>query len=332
MWYKYSTFRPLLVERLLTTSSNSSSLNWFSRLRPVGRRLFHLPGLRALRPFARQVAAVAEPSELQLGRNIPNCDDPGGQENLTVLTANLWHDWPQHRRLHDRLEAFAQLVENEDADIVLLQEVARTSDLHADEWLAERLCMAHVYVRANGHKDGIGFEEGLAILSRFPLSKPRLQQLGSKSSPFVRRMALGAEVDTHLGKVAVFSTHLGIMPRRNASQMAHLRAWVKGIAGKLPALIGGDFNAHENTSQIKLTRRTWLDIFRNIHPKKDGTTFRLRLPGLGALHLRFDYLFLQPGDRRWETLEARHLDAPGGPHSDHRAVMARLAPVRVRKR
>jgi exonuclease III len=48
------------------------------------------------------------------------------------------------------------MVESEAADIVLLQEVARTTKLKVDEWLAERLGMGYVYARANGHEPGIG--------------------------------------------------------------------------------------------------------------------------------------------------------------------------------
>jgi hypothetical protein len=37
--------------------------------------------------------------------------------------------------------------------------------------------------------------------------------------------------------------------------------------------------------------------------------------------------FLQSGKPVWQVMDVRHLDAPGGPHSDHQAVMARLAHV-----
>lgn len=242
-----------------------------------------------------------------------------------MLSANLWHDWPRHRRLLQRLEAFARLVESEEVDILLLQEVARTPDVRTDQWLAERLQMAYVYSRANGHHRGIGFEEGLAVFSRFPLKAPRLQQLEPSFKPFVRRLVLGAEVETPQVDLPVFSVHLSLLPSHNAAQVQLLQDWVTSVAGDRSALIGGDFNAHEHAAQITDMRQTWLDVYRHIHPKTEGATHELRVFSKGrARRRRLDYIFLFPGERRWKVLEARHLDPPDGPHSDHRAVLARL--------
>ena len=110
-----------------------------------------------------------------------------------MLSANLWHDWPRFKDLEKRLEAFAELAESERADLILLQELARTPSFHADVWLAERLHMAYVYSRANGSQK-IGFEEGLGVYSRFPLKRlPHVRQMGmgKSSNPFSRRLALG---------------------------------------------------------------------------------------------------------------------------------------------
>jgi len=44
------------------------------------------------------------------------------------------------------------------------------------------------------------------------------------------------------------------------------------------------------------------------------------------LHQRLDYVFVQqPATAHWRVLDSGHLDAPGGPHSDHRAVLTRLS-------
>jgi len=274
----------------------------------------------------RKAYLVTEPlSRLSIrGKPIrPSCR---GGDILTVLSANLWHDWPRFRRLSQRLEAFVRLVEVEKVDILLLQEVARTPDMCVDQWLAERLRMAYVYSRANGHHKGIGFEEGLAVFSHYPLDAPRLKQLKPNFEPFARRLVLGADVKTPRGSLPVFSVHLSLLPHHNATQVQCLQSWVASIAGERPALIGGDFNAREHSSQITRIRRTWLDVFRYLHPHADGTTHELRLPWRSqASRRRLDYIFLYPGDCQWKVLEACHLDAPGGPHSDHRAVLTKLA-------
>lgn len=247
---------------------------------------------------------------------------------LTVVSANLWHDWPQHRRQEERLEQFARLVESENVDVALLQEVSRRPDLHADEWLAERLGMAYAYARANGHRGAIGFEEGLAIFSRFPLRDAALRHLSGGRASFTRRLALTASLDTPFGALDVFSVHLGLLPWHNADQVDRLLAWVGGrTSDRRPAIVGGDFNAHEDAPQLLRARNRWLDLFRHHHPEKDGTTYQWTSP-LGTPHLRrrLDYLFMVQNGHDWRVLDVRHLDAAAADHSDHRAVLAHLSP------
>jgi endonuclease/exonuclease/phosphatase (EEP) superfamily protein YafD len=78
------------------------------------------------------------------------------------------------------------------------------------------------------------------------------------------------------------------------------------------------------------TSRTWTDTFRLLHPHADAATHTRRTRHrLGWLHRRLDYVFLQqPTGGPWQVLECAHVDAPGGPHSDHRAVLVRIAPGR----
>jgi endonuclease/exonuclease/phosphatase family metal-dependent hydrolase len=300
----------------------------FTRVSAFGRQVLGLPGLHKVHTLARRAMVVAEPAGWLTLRALPEHKPCSSCESITVISANLWHDWPRHRHLVERLETFSRLVERQKADVVLLQEVARTPEMWVDRWLSDRLGMAYVYSRANGGEAGIGFEEGLAVFSRFPLSAPHLVQLGDRSNSFVRRLALGATVEADCGKLLAFSVHLGLARRQNITQMAHLREWVAGLAGDMPALIGGDFNAHEATSQIRQTQTKWLDTFRHLHPKADGATHELRWPWGGLLRRsRLDYIFLMPGRARWNVLEARNLNLENQPHSDHFAVLTRLVPV-----
>lgn len=295
------------------------------------RKLLSLPGFRVLLPWARRVAGVIEaPARIivqampVLRPQKPDC------QSLTVISANLWHDWPQRRRAVERLEAFARLVEKHQADILLLQEVARTTGFWADSWLAHRLGMAYVYSRANGHLQGIGFEEGLAVFSRYPLSQPVLRQLSPEKNQFVHRLALGTQIESPCGSLLAFSVHLSLTGKRNASEVAHLTDWVQVVSGESSALVGGDFNVGEHTQQIKSLQARWLDTFRHLNPFADGHTHQLSWPwGRSFRHERLDYIFLKARRNHWQVLEARHLETTGEQHSDHRAVLLRLAPIRI---
>ena len=298
----------------------------------VLRKLLSLPGFRVLCPFARRVAGVMEAPGRVSVQVMPARMSPAQEcQGLTVISANMWHDFPKYRRAIERLEAFARLVEEHQADVLLLQEVARTAHFWTDQWLAQRLGMAYVYSRANGHLAGIGFEEGLAVFSRHPLSQPVLRQLSPGENRFSRRLALGTQVNTPCGSLLAFSVHLGLTRKQNSKQAAKLSDWVGEVSNGMTALVGGDFNAVERSQQIKSLQKKWLDTFRHLNPFADGTTHELRWPwGQPFRRDRLDYIFLKARENHWNVLEACHLETPGEQHSDHRAVLLRLAPVRVK--
>jgi endonuclease/exonuclease/phosphatase family metal-dependent hydrolase len=296
--------------------------NWWSRLhrriQPAGSLLLNLPYLDLLRPPAERAVAVASPAGRIAFLPGPTRPAPEYAGALTILSANIYHDWPRLRRLPARLDALAQMAEREEADVLLLQEVARTTDFRGDEWLAGRLGMAYLYARANGDAQAIGFEEGPAVFSRYPLAHPALAELNSTPNPFTRRIGLGAELQLPGCALTVFSVHLALTPGENAAQLRALHRWVYGLVGERPALVAGDFNAHESARRIKWLRRVWLDTFRHLHPHADGATHTLG----GSLSRRLDYHFLHGHDSPWRIVESRHL---ANPHSDHKAVLTRLA-------
>lgn len=272
------------------------------------------------RPFVRVPVTAARAGR---GRGGPQ----GPPAAVTVLCANLWHDWPRGRRLAERLDAFAELVLAESVDLVLLQEVMRSSAVHADEWLSERLDMDYVYARAHGHRGLTGFEEGVAILSRFPLRAAAAAALGPRPGRFLRRLALAARIEVGGAGLVAVTTHLALRRRRNAFQLAALEAFVEEVAGGRTAVVGGDLNADETRPELRPLLRRWRDLYRLAHPEGDAATFEWRGPlGVPVLRRRLDYLLLRPGAAPWRCVAIRRTEAPGGGHSDHRALLARLEP------
>ena len=304
-------------------SFHGRKYNLSPRLEAAGRRLIGLPGMQRFKPMASKAASITQNHSQYSIKFNPDQARSGQPDSITVLSANLCHDWPRFRRLSDRLKIFSHFVEQEEVDILLLQEVANLRGMHVADWLASRLGMACVYTRANGHFS-IGFEEGLAIVSRYPLSDPQIHRLGKAWNPFVHRLLLAAQVQTPFGDIPVYSAHLGILPYDNSGQQQDLSRIIQNNSHRGPAIIGGDFNRDE--ARIQLNRTHWVDTFRSKNPSSVAHTHALRWPW-GAIYRkkRLDYIFIYRPDARWEILESRHLSNPLFRHSDHDAVLTRLA-------
>jgi len=314
------------TEEVFVETDSPDDNSFYTRLRPLARRLLSVPGIHHLRPLARRVDAVAEPAGRLHVQYQPNTVTEGECRAITVISANLWHAYPFFSRQNRRLEDFTCMVKAQKADVLLLQEVTRRPGLRVDEWLAEQLGMAYVYSRANGHESAIGFEEGLAVFSRYPIHALHVKQLGTKANVFVRRLVLGATVDSPWGRLVFASVHLALPRRQNAHQLTQLYTWIHASADGLPIIIGGDFNAGETSPQIERAQAHWTDTYRQLNPDAKGATHTIRGPAGSIIHQgRLDYIFLHPAGREWRVLEAHHMDGCEGPHSDHRAVLVRLA-------
>lgn len=250
-----------------------------------------------------------------------------GEPRLTILSANLLNPLfngirVDRRAWLARLEAFAGLVEARAAGVVLCQEVGRSRDFRVDEWLAARLGMTAVYERANGRAGGrLGREEGLAILSRYPLSSPLTCLL---AGGLWRRPALGAVIETPLGEIAVYTAHLSLRPWRNRRQPAALRDWVAATAGGRPAVIGGDFNATERAAGMDALAGPWRDAWRVVHPAEKGVTHEVKLFGRVLRRRRIDYQFLRLEGMGLRIAYCEHHQTTP-PFSDHWAVATNVA-------
>lgn len=218
---------------------------------------------------------------------------------LRVMSLNILHGFPRFAQLSHRLDLVAAEIRARDADIVVLQEMPWTLGIgSASEYLAKRTGMNHLYLRANGNRQTILFEEGEAILSRYPLKDPGNVELEPRAGRFEHRVVLHATALTPQGDLQVFVTHLtNGDPEINRAQAAALVTFVaKNSTG--PAIVAGDFNATEHSATMKAIPQQWIDTFRVAHPDDEGLTCCIdnltQGPG-EALEKRIDYLFFIPG-------------------------------------
>jgi beta-glucosidase len=222
---------------------------------------------------------------------------------LRVLSLNLLHGFPRFEHLDQRLDLVVDAIRRHDPDLVCLQEVPWHWGSAARD-LAEQTGLNYLYLRANGNRWTLLFEEGEAILSRYPLRDAIFVELEPRAGTFEHRVVLGATAATPWGKLRVHVAHLTHGdPSVNQGQAGALAAFVDRSAG-MPALVAGDFNAGEDSPQIQALLSGegsggtgWIDTYRAVHPTDAGHTCcvdNLQRPD-EALEKRIDYIFFVPG-------------------------------------
>ena len=232
---------------------------------------------------------------------------------LRVMSLNVLHGFPRFEHVRRRMDLVAGEIHRQDADIVLLQEVPWTPQLGLGaEYLAQRTGMNHLYLRANGNRRAILFEEGEAILSRYPLKASISEELEPRAGFFEHRVALGATVVTPWGELPVVVTHLTNGEAEvNRAQVESLMDFVAASSDG-PALVAGDLNAVPDSPQVELLAGQWTDADLSARPGGAPTCCVEDLaasPG-EALEVRIDYVFLVPSPGVVVKSSQRVLDEP----------------------
>jgi endonuclease/exonuclease/phosphatase family metal-dependent hydrolase len=222
---------------------------------------------------------------------------PRGQESkfLRVASLNMLHGFPEFEFLTDRLEIIAGEITRLNADIVMLQEVPWTLKTgSAAEFLANKTSMNYAYLRANGNRWGIFFEEGEAILSRYPITNLEYKELQPKAGLFENRVVLHGKVVSPIGDIYLFVTHLTNGETEiNLQQSQALLEFVNEIRGEYN-LIAGDFNAQPESPQIQMITQDWIDPKETIPTYNEFTCCAIVFSQSPSdpYRKRIDYIFI----------------------------------------
>jgi endonuclease/exonuclease/phosphatase family metal-dependent hydrolase len=260
------------------------------------------------------------------------------EAGFRVVSLNMLHGFPLFKHLSERIDLIAAEIQRLDADVVLLQEVPWTIRTgNVAKLLGQRLGYNYLYIRADGNKNLILFEQGEAILSRYDLTDPRFIAYTSRASYFDRRVALGVTVLTPWGNLGLVVTHLTSDSLSVAElQAKQLQDFVEAQANVV-TLAAGDFNSPENSPQILKLAQVWQDTYRAIHPNEPGYTCcidDLQAQAEKPVNERIDYIFLahHQGDS-WKVSTAEkvfdHAFAVNNGWqwaSDHEGLMVEIQP------
>jgi endonuclease/exonuclease/phosphatase family metal-dependent hydrolase len=209
-----------------------------------------------------------------------------------IVTYNVHRCVGNDRRLD--VGRIADVLARLEPDIVAMQELdvgrARTGRVDQAHEIARRLDMACHFNAA------LTVEEeryGDAILTRYP---ERLVQVGPlPGHPAIPQLeprgALWVEVEIAGATVQIVNTHLGLVPKEQQIQAAHLAGpgWLGHPHCRGPQILLGDFNATA-TSVVYRTFLKRLSAARTLAKVRTPTaTFPSPLPVL-----RIDHLFVSP--------------------------------------
>jgi endonuclease/exonuclease/phosphatase family metal-dependent hydrolase len=286
---------------------------------------------------------VSRPGRRAIGRFQGCSSEQIGNRIIRIVSLNMLHGHPDFEYLPQRLGLIAAEIQRLAPDIVLLQEVPWTLKTgNGAEYLAEQAGMNYAYYRANGNKWAIFFEEGEAILSRYPLTHLSFTELKPQADTFEHRVVLHATTLMPTGELDLFVAHLTNGDETvNQAQLDSLRAFVKATA-TTTAIIAGDFNAGEDEVHMVSLAEEWIDSFRLLHPEEPGYTSSvddLRAAPGEALEKRIDYIFVRLlGENPVNILKAEVVfDQPFQVGdgwlwaSDHAGVMVELEMVGTNK-
>ncbi|BCA56494.1 hypothetical protein W02_36340 [Nitrospira sp. KM1] len=270
---------------------------------------------------------------------------------LRVVTYNLLHDgaasgfFKGETNLEERLEMVIRELKVLDADIIAVQE-ASDSRRHGNvpERLAHALGFHVVFAAATEHVFRLwpldqavvgimGFREGPAILSRYPITASEAIDLTRCQRWIEPRMLLRAKVATEWGPLQIFSTHTA---RGDECQMEQVGKIVRERGDSGLSLLMGDFNTPETSVVLTALRNEagFIDTYRMANPDEPGPTVWQRIDSeQPTASRRVDFIFILPGGRTTAAVRSSRvvLNHPG--HlpdgaalwpSDHYGVLAEI--------
>jgi endonuclease/exonuclease/phosphatase family metal-dependent hydrolase len=263
-------------------------------------------------------------------------------KTLRCLTLNLWGAEPP---LAERMAMVGQGLRNYQPDVVGLQEVREIPGQLPNQaaTLAQALGLQHVFAPATPFGGG---NEGLAILSRFPIAEHEVLEL-PHAEPSERRILLSARIENGASGAWVNTTHLNYRLTHGLQREDQVRAIETKLSARTsdaPQVLMGDFNARPDADEIRFLRglttldgrRAYFqDAWQRLHPGEIGWTWARANPYTAKLAFlepdrRLDYIFVTPqrGDGRG-TIHSCHIvfDKPSADSvfaSDHFGLLAEI--------
>lgn len=190
-------------------------------------------------------------------------------------------------------EVTAEAIRHVNPDVAALQEVddgiPRTGRMSQAQYLSDILSMESHFCSTVLHPEG---RYGLAVISRFKKEVLRCELLPTLR-PFrlQRRGAVHVALQTPVGRIHVFNTHLSLLGLERRIQMGKLMSdrWLGSVPADEPIVFCGDLNAGPASRVYRRLASILMDVQRAAprRLRRAKATFSSRRP-----LLRIDHIFV----------------------------------------
>jgi len=217
-------------------------------------------------------------------------------QNIRVMTWNIHHGEGMDKSID--IDRIAQLILDEKADIVAIQEVdrgvARSKKIDIITKLADITGMTYAFGKTIDYQGG---DYGNAILTRFPIFEERnvaLRNIGNSEQRGILLLVLGIIGE----EVVIADTHFDNQGNDSVrfAHTAELRSLLKGYSPR-PLILCGDFNDIPSSRVVTQLKEEYLDAWEPAGTW-EGFTFPSDMP-----KQRIDYVFTN-NMRRPDSLSA----------------------------
>ena len=208
--------------------------------------------LAAIAVFVYEVLSNDEAAIPVSGRVAPPTEPV---KSVRIFNLNVLHGYPTFADQEERYETTARILRHFSADIIVLQEVWHTAQ-HGN--MAERFRLDAqrplncVYARVNGSRSRIGFEEGGAVLSSFPILEANRFLLQPRTPWWENRIALLTKLDLGSGETLTLT---GVHLSDSVSADDQAEYLLEVMRDHSPDIIAGDFNSEPNSRALEALRK-----------------------------------------------------------------------------
>lgn len=185
---------------------------------------------------------------------------------LRVVTVNILNDLYSSTRWEERRGLLAAGLAQLAPDVIALQEVRLPEN--TAQWLAAQLGGYSVHLAPKTGR--LGRHEGVALLSRRPVTGQAVLDLGSQA-----RVAHALDLDVDGLPTTLVNGHFfwwtGHHPAR-VRQVERLLAWLQPALAERPVVVCGDFNSTPDTPAIALMQRHFVSAHAAAHGREPDYT------------------------------------------------------------